>query len=99
VALAFLELHALTFDERWLGDAMVIARTAVERFHDAQSGRWFDTPSDHEALITRPRDITDNAMPSGTSLVADLLLRLSVITGESSARRWPLLPADRWPAR
>jgi len=83
VALAFLELHAMTLDRRWLADAMEIADRTVERFFDADRQLFFDTPNDHEELITRPRDITDNAMPSGTSLVADLLLRLSVITGEA----------------
>ncbi|MFP5354525.1 MAG: thioredoxin domain-containing protein [Gemmatimonadota bacterium] len=81
VALGFLDLYSLTFDASWLADAMAIADVAVERFYDPGRALFFDTASDHETLITRPRDITDNAMPSGTSLIADLLLRLSVITG------------------
>ncbi len=83
VALGFLELHALTFDSSWLDDALRIADVALDRFFDAELGTFYDTASDHEALITRPRDVTDNAMPSGSSLMADLLLRLSVITGET----------------
>ena len=82
VALGFLDLYALTFDGRWLAEAMTIADVTVERFLDPVRGTFFDTPHDHETLITRPRDITDNAMPSGTSLAAELLLRLSVVTGE-----------------
>ena len=81
VALGFLDLYALTFDATWLADAMTIADVAVERFHDPTRATFFDTASDHESLITRPRDITDNAMPSGTSLMADLLMRLSIISG------------------
>ena len=81
VALGFLDLYALTFDTSWLGDAMTIADSMIERFHDPATGLFFDTPTEHEVLITRPRDITDNAMPSGTSLAADLLMRLAVITG------------------
>ena len=83
VALGFLEMYALTFERSWLDDAMAIADVVVDRFHDPELGIFFDTARDHEALITRPRDVTDNAVPSGNSLVADLLLRLSVITGES----------------
>ncbi|MEO6443669.1 MAG: thioredoxin domain-containing protein [Gemmatimonadaceae bacterium] len=83
VALGFLDLHALTLDAQWLAEAMAIADSVVARFYDAERGCFFDTADDHEQLITRPRDITDNAMPSGTSLAADLLLRLAVITGEA----------------
>ncbi|MBK6844637.1 MAG: thioredoxin domain-containing protein [Gemmatimonadetes bacterium] len=82
VALGFLDLYALTFDASWLGDAMAIADVAIARFFDPASGRFYDTANDHEALITRPRDVTDNATPSGNSLMADLLMRLSVMTGE-----------------
>jgi uncharacterized protein YyaL (SSP411 family) len=61
---------------------MAIADVAIARFFDPASGRFYDTANDHEALITRPRDVTDNATPSGNSLMADLLMRLSVMTGE-----------------
>ena len=82
VALGFLDLYALTFDSGWLEDATAIAAVAVDRFYDSERGVFFDTAGDHEVLITRPRDVTDNALPSGASLIADLLMRLSVISGE-----------------
>jgi uncharacterized protein YyaL (SSP411 family) len=83
VALGFLELYTLTCDVQWLADAMEIADVAIARFMDAERGQFFDTAVDHEPLITRPRDVTDNATPSGSSLIADLLLRLSVLSGEA----------------
>jgi uncharacterized protein len=86
VALAFLDLHALTLDRAWLAEAMTIAETATDRFFDRDAATFFDTPRDHEALITRPRDVTDNATPSGSSLMAELLLRLAVITGDARSR-------------
>ena len=51
-----------------------------------QRGAFFDTASDAERLITRPRDITDNAMPSGTSMAADLLLHLADLTNDTGMR-------------
>ena len=50
-------------------------------------GAFFDTARDAEALITRPRDVTDNATPSGTSLAVDLLLQLAELQHDSEFRR------------
>jgi uncharacterized protein YyaL (SSP411 family) len=77
VALAFLDVYSLTFDTTWLAHSDAVTRSAVARFHDGSSGTWYDTADDHEALIVRPREATDNALPSGTSLVAELLQRWS----------------------
>ncbi|HYW50952.1 MAG TPA: hypothetical protein VE861_10110, partial [Gemmatimonadaceae bacterium] len=44
------------------------------------------TPRDHEALITRPRELTDNATPSGASLACDVLLQLAALDGVSRYR-------------
>ncbi|MCI0795037.1 MAG: thioredoxin domain-containing protein, partial [Chloroflexi bacterium] len=45
-------------------------------------GGFYDTGSDHESLMTRPRDIYDNAQPCGGSVASDVLLRLAVFTGK-----------------
>ena len=74
VALAFLDLYGLTFDTSWLRLSRAITERTIELFHDPASDTWYDTASDHERLLVRPRDATDNATPSGTSLVAELLL-------------------------
>ncbi len=75
--LAFVDLYGLTFDTDWLRASRAIASQAVDLFLDPVSGTWFDTARDHERLIVRPREVTDNATPSGTSLMADLLLHWS----------------------
>ncbi|MGQ0646201.1 MAG: thioredoxin domain-containing protein [Gemmatimonadaceae bacterium] len=79
VALAFLDLFALTSDPSWLHSARRITDRTVDAFREPGLGLFFDTARDHEALVTRPRDITDNALPSGTSLMAELLVRLAVL--------------------
>ena len=38
------------------------------------------------ALITRPRDPTDNAVPSGTSMAVELQLLLAELDGDEGAR-------------
>jgi uncharacterized protein YyaL (SSP411 family) len=86
VALAFLDLYGLTFERRWLDAARSIAEATDAWFWDADTGAYFDTARDHEQLLTRPRDVTDNAVPSGTSLAVDLLLRLAEILGTQERR-------------
>jgi uncharacterized protein len=87
MGLAALSLYELTFDNAWLKRARALADASVEWFWDDEAGAFFDTPSDHETLVTRPRDVTDNATPSGTSLATELLARLAEILHDDSMRR------------
>jgi uncharacterized protein YyaL (SSP411 family) len=87
VALGFIALYELTFDTSWIDRAIGIAQSMIHYFGDSQSAGFFDTASDAEQLITRPRDVTDNAMPSGTSLAIDLLLHLGDLTGNDEMRQ------------
>ena len=73
LGLAFLELYGLTFDTSWLRLSRAIASRTVALFHDEATDTWYDTASDHERLLVRLREVTDNATPSGTSLMAELL--------------------------
>ena len=81
-----LALHSADGDPRWLFDADALARSAVDLFWDPLRGQFYDTGTDQEALIVRPRDVTDNALPSGHSMMTDVLIRLSTITGNSNFR-------------
>jgi uncharacterized protein YyaL (SSP411 family) len=87
VALGFIAVYELTFDERWVDRAREIADAMIEWFWDDEVGAFFDTARDAEQLITRPRDVTDNATPSGTSLAVDLLLHLADLQQDSEYRR------------
>ena len=87
VALGFIAVYELTFDEKWIELAREISEAMITWFWDQDVGGFFDTASDAEQLITRPRDLTDNAMPSGNSLAIDLLLSLSELTQDTDFRR------------
>jgi uncharacterized protein YyaL (SSP411 family) len=67
----------------WLAPAGEIAAGLCDLFGDP--GGFYTTGTDAQALITRPRDVFDNATPSANSLAANGLLRLASLTGE---RRW-----------
>ena len=59
--------------------------TVLERFADPAGG-FFDTADDHERLITRPKDVQDNATPSGGAMATHVLLRLAALIGEGRYR-------------
>jgi uncharacterized protein YyaL (SSP411 family) len=87
LALAALSLYELSFDADWLERARSLGESVVRLFWDDEVNAFFDTASDHEALVVRPRDVTDNATPSGTSLAAELLVRLAELYHDVDARR------------
>ena len=78
---ACLSLHEATLEARWLEDGVALAREVEERFRDETSGLLFDTPDDGEALVVRPREVMDNAVPSGNSLAAELFVRVGRLLG------------------
>ncbi len=86
VGLGFLAVYELTFDRVWLDRARSIAAAIGTWFWDESVNGFFDTARDAEPLITRPRDLTDNAMPSGTALAVELYLRLAELFEDDQMR-------------
>ncbi|MEO7040714.1 MAG: thioredoxin domain-containing protein [Gemmatimonadaceae bacterium] len=86
VALGFLAVFEQSLDAKWLNAARLLARVMLDKFWDAEQATFFDTSHDAEQLVSRPRDPTDNATPSGTSLAVDLLLRLANYDGNQNSR-------------
>src|SRR5258708_6551360 len=82
-----LALYEASFDPRWFVEAHKLMDEAIALFADEQNGGFFDTGSDHERLISRPKDIMDNATPAGNSVAVDILLRMAAFTGEPSYRQ------------
>ena len=78
---ALLELYEARFDPIYLGAAAALARTAADKFFDFERGGFYLTADGAECLISRPKELYDGAMPSGNSVLAYTLERLSVLTG------------------
>ena len=85
LAEGLLALYETTFDERWFTVARGLADRILDRFADPAGG-FFDTATDHERLISRPKDPQDNAVPSGGAMATTVLLRLAAWTGEGRYR-------------
>ncbi|MBX6314015.1 MAG: thioredoxin domain-containing protein, partial [Isosphaeraceae bacterium] len=65
----------------WIEGALDLTRVMLEEFADPEHGGFFYTGRSHEALITRQKDLFDNATPSGNAMAATALLRLAALTG------------------
>ena len=81
VADGLLSLYEATFEGRWLDAAVELAGAMIADFWDGPGECFYDTGRWHEELVVRPRDVFDNAQPCGGSVASDMLLRLSVVTG------------------
>ena len=78
---ACLSLYEASLEPRWLSEAARVAEHMVARFWSPAEKLFYDAAADSGALFLRPRDIMDNATPSGNSLAAELLARSAVLTG------------------
>ena len=72
---ALLSLHESTLEPEWLEEARWCCDEILSRFWSEEEGVLHDTAHDAETLFVRPRDVMDNATPSGNSLAAELMLR------------------------
>jgi uncharacterized protein YyaL (SSP411 family) len=75
------DVFQATQNARHLTSALQLAQTLRSQFEDPQNGGFFYTSHDHEELITRQKDLQDNATPSGNSMAATALVRLGRLTG------------------
>jgi uncharacterized protein len=100
MAWGFTLAYEATHERRFLDAARVLAEAMLARFRDEENGGFYDTPTDHEQLITRPKDLFDNATPAGTSVACDVLMRHALLFGEERyaqiatdtlERMWPVI--------
>jgi uncharacterized protein YyaL (SSP411 family) len=85
LVLGLLSLYQSDPNPEWYTAALKLADEMVEHFSDPGGG-FFDTRDDHETLLLRPKDIQDNATPSGSALTVTALLELSAY-GDRTAWR------------
>ena len=81
---ALITLYEACGDGAYLAAARELVDDALRRFEDG--GVLYDTASDAEPLLVRPRTIDDNPIPAGQSVLASALLRLAALTGQNRFR-------------
>ncbi|QLH23833.1 thioredoxin domain-containing protein [Streptomyces sp. Rer75] len=85
VAEGFLALSAVSGEGVWVDFAGLLLDTVLHHFA-AEDGTLYDTADDAEALIRRPQDPTDNAVPSGWTAAAGALLSYAAVSGSGRHR-------------
>jgi uncharacterized protein YyaL (SSP411 family) len=89
---AYLDDYAFLLDgllqhlqTRWRSEdltfAIQLAGALLEHFEDKENGGFFFTADDHEALMHRSRSFSDEAVPSGNAIAAQVLTRLGLLLG------------------
>ena len=87
VGFGLLELAIATGDDRYRRRAADLTDRAVELFADPVHGGFYSTAADAAALVARRKEFDDNPIPSGSSLLAHVLLRLARIAGDPEYER------------
>ena len=85
-----IELYQVSGELKYLEAAKDLADAMIAEFWDEENGGFFFTSNDHEELIVRNKDFFDNATPSGNSVAADVLLKLSKFYGDERYERFGL---------
>jgi len=84
---AQLALYSATLEENYLTRAKQLCREVKDKFSDPKNGGFYLYGTENESLILRPKEDYDGAIPSGNSLMAWNLVRLSQLTGDEVYRR------------
>jgi len=77
-----LELLQARFVAADLDFIRALADTLLGHFEDASHGGFYFTGDDHEKLVYRPKPTSDDAIPSGNGVAAQVLLRLGHLLGD-----------------
>jgi len=85
LTLALLDVYQSDPDPRWYAAARRMVGEIRVHFHDPRGG-FFDTRSDHDTLLTRPKETQDNAVPAGTALAAHALLLMAAFDEQEEWR-------------
>ncbi|HCG91401.1 MAG TPA: thioredoxin domain-containing protein [Dehalococcoidia bacterium] len=79
-----LTLYENTLDQEYLQRSIEIANLMCTLFWEESDGCFYDTSSQEEIILTRPKTIFDNAQPCGASSATKILLKLYKLTGNPS---------------
>ncbi len=83
-AFALLELYDVTLENRYLTLAQSYCDKAIADFFDEAHGGFYLYGKDNEQLIMKPKETYDGAIPSGNSVMAYNLVKLSALAQDQT---------------
>jgi len=82
-----IDLYEATLEPKHLDFAIALADGMIERFEDKQGGGFWQSASNASDLIMRVKEDYDGAEPSGNSVAALALLKLTAITERADYKK------------
>ena len=73
---AFISLHEISLDEKWLMLSKTIMEYTITHFYDPESGLFFYTSNKDPNLIARKIEINDGVISSSNSIIGNSLFKL-----------------------
>ena len=86
LAAALVDMYEATLEPEFLEEAQRLARRMLELFWDDSEGGLFMTPAGYGVPLERPKELWDQATPSGNGVAALTWLRLYGITADDAWR-------------
>jgi uncharacterized protein len=80
-------LQEITADTAWLSKAGKIADYVISQFSEEGTGFFYYTQDGQDDIIIRKKEVYDGAVPSGNSVMAYNLWRLSILLDRSDWRQ------------
>ena len=75
---ALIDLYEITVDPKWLEEAKKITSYVLAHFGEGEAGLFYFTNDHQRDVIIRKKEVYDGAVPSGNSVMAYILYRLSI---------------------
>ncbi len=88
VSQGLIHLFKASQDEKWLFYANDIIEAAIEQFFNEERNQFLFSGTKNEALLFQRPDITDDVMPSSSTLLAVCLQELFNYTGEIKFKKY-----------
>lgn len=76
---ALIYLQEITADKQWIEKAKSLTDHVIQNFIEEETGFFFYTPADQQDIIVRKKEVYDSAVPSGNSVMAYNLWKLSLL--------------------
>jgi uncharacterized protein YyaL (SSP411 family) len=84
---ACVKLSELTGKAVWRTQAQRVAMELLDHFADEGSGGFYTTGNDAEALIARPKEYLDGALPATNSIAVHALIRANALDDNTRVRQ------------